>query len=153
MECVVNAILALLDLDLGGSADLDHGNAAGELGETLLELLTVVIAGGVFDLLTDRFGASLDRVGFAGTIDDRRIVLIDRHALGAAEHRGGDVLELDAEILGDHLALGQDRDILEHRLAAIAEARSLYGRDLEAAAQLVDDQGGESLALDVLGDD
>ena len=44
-------------------------------------------------------------------------------------------------------------DVLEHRLAAIAEARRLDGRDLEAAAQLVDDQGGQRLALDVLGDD
>ena len=39
VERVVDAVLALLDLDLGRAADLDHGNAAGELGETLLELL------------------------------------------------------------------------------------------------------------------
>ena len=63
------------------------------------------------------------------------------------------VLELDAEILADLLAGGQDGDVLEHRLAAIAEARRLDGRDLEATAQLVDHQGGERLALDVLGDD
>ena len=63
------------------------------------------------------------------------------------------VLELDAEVLGDHLAAGEDGDVLEHRLAAIAEARRLDGRDLEAAAQLVDDQRRERLALDVLGDD
>ena len=48
---------------------------------------------------------------------------------------------------------GQDRDVLEHRLAAIAEAGRLDGRDLEAAAQLVDDQRRQRLALDVLGDD
>jgi hypothetical protein len=73
--------------------------------------------------------------------------------LGAAEHVERDVLELDAEVLGDHLAAGQDRDVLEHGLAAIAEARRLDGRDLEAAAQLVDDERGQRLALDVLGDD
>ena len=48
---------------------------------------------------------------------------------------------------------GEDRDVLEHRLAAIAEARRLDGRDLQAAAQLVDDQRRQRLALDVLGDD
>ena len=64
-----------------------------------------------------------------------------------------DVLELDAEILGDHLAAGEDRDVFEHGLAAIAEARRLDGRDLEAAAQLVDDQRRQRLAFDVLGDD
>ena len=42
---------------------------------------------------------------------------------------------------------------LEHGLAAIAETRRLHGSDLQPAAQLVDDQRGESLALDVLGDD
>ena len=50
-------------------------------------------------------------------------------------------------------AAGEDGDVLEHGLAAIAEARRLDGRDLEAAAQLVDDERGQRLALDVLGDD
>ena len=44
-------------------------------------------------------------------------------------------------------------DVLEHGLAAIAEARRLDRRDLEAAAQLVDDERAKRLALDVLGDD
>ena len=79
--------------------------------------------------------------------------LVMRDALGAAEHVERDVLELDAEVFGDRLAAGQDRDVLEHRLAAIAEARRLDGRDLEAAAQLVDDERGQRLALDLFGDD
>src|ERR1700692_3165814 len=37
--------------------------------------------------------------------------------------------------------------------APIAEAGRLDGRDLEAAAQLVDDERGERFALDILGDD
>src|SRR5512132_3568314 len=41
MESVVDAVLALLDLDLGRAADLDHCNAAGELRKSLLQLLTV----------------------------------------------------------------------------------------------------------------
>ena len=53
----------------------------------------------------------------------------------------------------DELAAGEDRDVLKHRLAAIAEARSLHRRDLEAAAQLVDDERRDRLALDVLRDD
>ena len=51
------------------------------------------------------------------------------------------------------LAAGQDGDVLEHRLAPIAEAGRLHRRDLEPAAQLVDDQRRQRLALDVLGDD
>ena len=64
-----------------------------------------------------------------------------------------DFLELDAEIFADRLAAGQDGDVLQHGLAAIAEARRLHGCDLEAAAQLVDDERGQRLALDVLSHD
>ena len=39
VERVVDAVLALLDLDLGRAADLDHRNAAGQLGQPLLQLL------------------------------------------------------------------------------------------------------------------
>ena len=53
----------------------------------------------------------------------------------------------------DRLAAGQDGDVLQHGLAAIAEARRLHRRDLEAAAQLVDHEGGERFAFDVLGHD
>ena len=38
-ERVLDAVLLLLELDLGGRADLDDGDAAGQLGEALLELL------------------------------------------------------------------------------------------------------------------
>ena len=50
-------------------------------------------------------------------------------------------------------AAGQDGDVLEHRLAAVAEARRLHGRGLQRAAQLVDDERRQRFALDVLGDD
>ena len=50
-------------------------------------------------------------------------------------------------------AAGEDRHVLEHRLAAVAEAGRLDGDRRERAADLVHDEGGERLALDVLGDD
>ena len=65
----------------------------------------------------------------------------------------GCVLQLNAQLLGDDLTAGQNRDILQHRLAAVAEARRLDGDAGERAAQLVDNQRRQSLALDVLSDD
>ena len=53
----------------------------------------------------------------------------------------------------DELAAGEDGDVFQHRLAAIAEAGRLHGGDFQSAAQLVDDQRGERLAFEVLGDD
>ena len=73
--------------------------------------------------------------------------------LGLAEILELEVLELDAEVLGDRRAAGQDRDVFQHRLAAIAEARRFHGGRLQRAAQLVDDERGERLAFDVLGND
>ncbi len=63
------------------------------------------------------------------------------------------VLELEAQLLGDHLGAGEDRDVLQRSFAAVAEARRLDGDGLEGAAQLVDHDRRERLALDVLGHD
>src|SRR5579862_8615335 len=153
MHRVIDAILALLHLDLGGAADADHRDAAGELGETLLQLFTVVVRGRLLDLRLDLRHARLDVGLFARAVDDRGVLLVDHHLLGLAEHGERDVLELDAEILADRLATGQDGDVLQHGLAAIAEARRLHGRDLQAAAQLVDHERCQSLALDIFSDD
>jgi len=47
---VVDAILALLHLDLGGPADADYCNVAGELRQPLLKLLLVLVGRGLLDL-------------------------------------------------------------------------------------------------------
>ncbi|CAB4696256.1 unannotated protein [freshwater metagenome] len=146
-------MLLLFELNFGCGADLQHGNAAAELGETLLELLTVVVGIGVVDLGLDLVDATLDVVFVASTLDDGCLVLGDDDLLGGAEqiHRG--VLKLEADFFADDLTTGEDGDVLQHGLAALAEARSLDGCRLERATNLVDDERGESLALDIFGQD
>ena len=58
---VLDAVLLLLELDLGGRADLDHRDAAGQLGQPLLQLLAVVVGVGLLDLGLDLVDAALDR--------------------------------------------------------------------------------------------
>src|SRR5258707_11493393 len=152
MHRVIHAILALLDFDLGRAADADHRDAARELGQTLLQFFTVVVRGGLLDLRLDLVDPRFDVGLLAGAVDDGGVLLVDHHLLGAAEHGDRDVLHLDAEIFRDRLAAGQHCDVLQHGLAAIAEARSLHGSNLEAATQTVDDEGGKRLAFDVFGD-
>src|SRR5213595_1167609 len=153
MHRVINAILALLDLNLGRAADADHRDAARELGQTLLQLLTVVVRGGFLDLRLDLVDPGLDVGLLAGAADDGGVLLIDHDLLGATKHGQRNVLHLDTEIFRDRLARGQDCDILQHGLAAIAKARSLDGRDLQAAAETVHHKGGQRLAFNVFGDD
>src|SRR5213079_2997167 len=62
LEGVLDAVLLLLHLRLGGRADLHDGNAAGELGEALLELLAIEVRVGRLDLRLDLLDAALDRL-------------------------------------------------------------------------------------------
>jgi hypothetical protein len=153
VQGVLDARLLLFHLGLGVRPDLDDGHAADQLGQPLLQLLAVVVGLGVLDLSADLLHARFDVGLLAGAVDHRGVVLVDGDVLGAAEILERDVLELEAEILGDGLAAGEGGEILEHLLAAIAEAGRLDRAHLQGAAQLVHDQRGQRLALDVLGHD
>ena len=50
VQRVFDAGLLFFHLDFGRSADLDHGNTAGQLGNALLQLLAIVVGGGLIDL-------------------------------------------------------------------------------------------------------
>jgi hypothetical protein len=151
-----------------------HRRRGRELGQPLLQLLAVIIGGRLLDLRLDLRDARLDVLLLAGAVDDGGVLLLDHHLLGARVELEDPyvlihekklsglqtmlplleaILKLDAEVFGDRGAAGEDGDVLEHGLAAIAEAGRLHRRDLEAATQLVDHQCGKRLALDVLGND
>src|SRR5215210_5949310 len=152
-ECVLHAMLLLLELRLGSSADLDDGHATGQLGETLLELLPVEVRVGGLDLGADLVDAARDPLGLAGTVDDGGLVLGDDDLASTSELVELGVLQLETELLGYDLAAGQDGDVLQHPLTPVPKAGGLDRSRVERAAQLVDDQGRQSLALDVLGED
>src|ERR1019366_1389600 len=153
MQGIFHAGLLFLHFGLGGRADLDHRDAAGELRQTFLELLAVVIAGGLVDLGTKLLDAPRNGLRLAGAVDDGGVILVHRDALGAAQVFQADAFHLDADIFHNRLAAGQDADVFEHRLAAIAEARGLHRASVQRAAQFVDHEGGERFAFDFLGDD
>ena len=153
VQSVVHAVLLLLHLGFSSSTHLDDGHTAGELGEALLELLAVIVGSGLLNLVTDLGHAGGDIGRLAGAFDDDGGVLGDNHALGKAEHVHIHILELEAEVLGDALTTGKDGDILEHGLAAVAEAGSLHSGHIQGAAQAVHHEGCQSLTLHVLSDD
>lgn len=97
VQRILDARLLFLHFDFGGGANLDDGNTAGQLGDTLLQLFLVVIRGGFLDLDADLLDAGFDGAGVAGTIDDRGVLLGDFNALGLAE------------VLQDSLFEGKDR--------------------------------------------
>src|SRR4051812_13331044 len=99
VQRVFDAGLLLLHLGFGRGADVDHGDTTGELRETLLELLLVVVRGARVDRDLDLLDAALDLRLLTVTVDDGRVVLVDDDALGAAEVRDDGVLELEADFL------------------------------------------------------
>src|ERR687894_448362 len=150
---VLDAVLALLELDLGRGAGLDDGDATGQLGQALLQLLAVVVGVRLLDLGADLVHPAGDLVAVTGALDDRRLVLGDDDLAGPAQQRDVGGVELEADLLADDLTTGEDGDVGQHGLAAGPEAGGPYRGGLEGPADLVHDQGGQGLALDVLGDD
>src|SRR5699024_2863628 len=127
---ILDAVLALLELHLGGGTDLEDGHAAGQLGQTLVQLLTVVVGVGVLDLGADLLDATLDLLRGAGALDDGGVVLGNDDLAGGAQQRDVGGLEGQADLLGDDLATGEDGDVLQLRLATVTEARCLDGDGL-----------------------
>src|SRR5580704_5695786 len=82
---VLNTSLLFLQLGLGCSADFNHGDAAHQLGQPLLQLLAVVVRCGVFHLGTNLLNAAFDLAGFPAAFNDRGVVLVDGNFLGAAQ--------------------------------------------------------------------
>src|SRR5258708_36262052 len=112
MHRVINAVLALSHLDLGRATDTDHRDAARELGQTLLQLLTVVVRGGLLDLRLDLVDARLDVGLLASAADDGGVLLVDHALLGLAEHGGGPLLHLVPYALRAPLPASPHRPLL-----------------------------------------
>ena len=154
MQGVFDAGLLLLHFALGRGADVDLGHAAGELGQPLFELLAVVVAGGVLDLAADLVDAALDVVALAGAFDDRRVVLVDDHLLGAAELGRASMLS-SLMPRSSKIAWPPVRMAMSSSMALRRSPKpgAFTAQHVERAAELVDDQRGEGFAFDVFGDD
>ncbi len=153
MQGVFDTGLLLFHLDFGTGTDLDHGNTAGQLGQTLLQLLFVVVGSGVFDLLADLRNAGFDISLGASAVDDGGVFLVQHDALGVTQVLQGSGFQAQADFFGNHGTASQDGDVLQHGLAAIAKARGLDRSNLDDATHVVDHQSRQGFAFDVFGND
>src|SRR5205814_5896075 len=136
---VFNTSFLFLHFGFGRGANFDDGHAANQLRQPLLQLLAVVVAGGLVDLAANFFYAAFDLSMLALALDDGGVVLVDGDFLRLAKVADLNVLEFNPEIFSDCLAAGEDSNILQHGFAAVAEAWGLNGSNVERATQLVDD--------------
>lgn len=154
VQSINHAVLLLTDLDLGRTTDLDDGNTTGKLGETLLELLLLVVRSGwVGHDTADLLAALGNGVLAALAVEDNSVLLGDGNGTGRSEHVWSALVELDVELVSENGTVGQDTEITEDGLAVVTEAWSLDGGDLELTTELVENADGKGLAVNVLGDD
>ncbi len=132
---------------------MEHCHAACELGKTLLKLLAVVVAGGLGYLGLDLGNAGSDAFLVAVAVHDGGVLLVHSHAVCMAEILKSGLVKLHALFFGNHSAACEDSNILEHFLAAVAEAGSLYSANLERAAQAVHNECCERVLVDVFSHD
>ncbi|CAI8155993.1 MAG: Uncharacterised protein [Synechococcus sp. CC9902] len=152
VDGVLETELLVLHLGFGGSTHLHHSHTAGQLGQTLLQLLLVIGGVGFVHLLLDLFAAGADSRLIAFS-NDGGGVFVDGDATGCAEHLQLGVLELETGVLSDQLTVGQHSHVFQHGLTTITEAGSLHRSNVEHPAQTVHHQGGQGFFLNILSDD
>src|SRR5690606_33159538 len=112
VQGVFNAGFLLFHFDFGTGTDLDHGNTASQLGQTLLQLLFVVVGGSVFDLLADLRNTRLDVGLGTSAVDDGGVFLAQLNALGVTQVLQGGAFQAQADFFGNHGTAGEDGDVL-----------------------------------------
>jgi hypothetical protein len=87
MQRIFDTSLLLFHLGLGCSADINDSHTARELGETLLQLLAIVVGGRFLDLTTNLADATLDVFRRAFTFNNGGILFVDRDLIPYEEVR------------------------------------------------------------------
>merc|ERR1719468_136777 len=80
VESVSNTILLLIDLNLGSAANLEDSHTGGHPGHPLLQLLFLVLAVGVLDLIPDHVHPLAD-VGLSAASSQHHAVILGHHNL------------------------------------------------------------------------
>ena len=107
-----------------------------------MEFLTIVIAGGLFNLTTNLVDASLDFLGLAAAVDKNGIFFLNQDAGRGTEISDLNSIELHTEVFGDESASGKDGDVFHHGFAAVTEAWGLDSGYFQIAANAVHHKSG-----------
>lgn len=152
-ESILNTVLELGDLNLRSTADLDDGDTTGEAAETLLELLLIVLGGSELDRAGDGGHTLLNLSLIAGATHDDGVVLRDDDLIGSAKNIEIRLVKNETNILADELGTSGNSNILHGVLSVVTEAGGLDGANLETTSELVENEGGKGLTVEVLSND
>ncbi len=78
-ERILDAVLLLFHLHFGSGANLNDADAASQFRQTLLQLLAIIVTGGLFDLSANLAHASLQLLLAPVALNDGRVIFVGRH--------------------------------------------------------------------------
>ena len=151
VKSIFNTGLLLLHFNFGGRTDIDLRNAAGEFGKTFLQLLAVVIAGGIFHLTLDLLNATLNVLGLACAFNKRASVLGHRDLFRATKLCKREVFKRHAEFFHHCFTANKRGNVAEHFLATITKTWRLDSADFKNATKFVHHKCGKRFAVNVFG--
>ena len=152
MKRVFNAALLFFQFRFAACANFNLRNAAGQFGQTFLQLLTVVVAISLIHLAANLLATILDGLGAAGAFNNRCVVGVNGDLLHLTKLRNGDLVQINSKILHDGLTTSQNGQIFKHGLAAIAVTRRLDRAHIQHAAHLINDKRAQRFARNILRD-
>src|SRR5207302_1929553 len=126
-EGIFNARLSVLEFDFSAGSHLDQGHAARQLRQSLLELLTIIVAGRLRNLCPDLTNARLNGRLASLALNDGCMILGSHHMTSRTKVIECRAVEAATGLFTNDLPTSQDSDILQHLLAAITKARSFDG--------------------------
>ena len=138
---------------MSSRADADDRHAAREFREASFKFFLIKLGGRVLDLRANLRDARVDLLLVALAVDDHGRIFRRNNLTGATEHVERCVLELEADVFGNNLRADRRCNIREHFLLAVAVARGLDAEHVECAAELVEYEGRERLALHIFRND
>ena len=153
IQSVLHTEFCLFHLCLGSSAYTDHCNTAGQFCKSLLQFFFIKIRCGLLNLLLDLSHSCLNCFLVACAINNDSILFLNLNGFCTAKLIQLRLFQIQTEFFRNHLAACEDCNILKHCFSSVAIAGCLDCNYVEGSAQLVNDQCGKSLALDILRDD
>lgn len=86
-------------------------------------------------------------------VSNNGVLFLYLNGFCTTQHIHCGIFQFITKLGADHGTTGQDCDILQHSFSSVTIAGSLNGYYVESTTQLVNDQGGQCLALYILSDD
>src|SRR5579883_2823307 len=152
-ERILDPKLLLLQLDLRAGADLNHADTVAQPRQSFLEPFAIIVGERLGEQAPQITDARLNRSFSRGITEDRGPILVAHDPSGPSQVLHGDILKLDPRLLTDDRRAGHRRDVLELHLPAIPVPWRLRRQDVQATAQLGQNERGEGISFDIIGND